>query len=98
MLTFSGPVTITPAIATLPAAGGTVPFPFNVRGGTEVTYSVGVTGGDCDLSASTISFGESFTLTCEANTTGSVVTITVTAIDDLIPSQTGTAIVTQQQP
>jgi hypothetical protein len=88
-------VTITPVSPDMPAAGDVVTF--DVAGGTETTYTVNATG-SCTLDLATpptLTFGEPFDLICPPNTTGSTRVITVTVIDDLIPSEVATATVTQ---
>jgi hypothetical protein len=90
-ITQAAPVSITPASATLAAAGGTVNF--SVTGGEQTSYDLTASAPGI-LSVSTVNFGQVFTLTVPANTTGATRTITVTATDT-ITGDSGTAIVTQ---
>jgi hypothetical protein len=89
-------VSITPNSVTVPAAGETITF--NVAGGTETDYTVTATG-TCTLDLATpptLTFGDSFDLICPANNTGTQLSVVITVIDNVIPTQTATAFVTRQ--
>lgn len=89
-------VSITPNGVTVPAAGETITF--NVAGGTETDYTVTATG-TCTLDLATpptLTFGDSFDLICPANNTGTQLSVVITVIDNVIPTQTATAFVTRQ--
>jgi hypothetical protein len=93
MHSFSGSVAVSPASTTIASGGGAATF--TVTGGAEATYTVGATGGT--LSASSINFGDTFTLTLPANTSGAQITITLT-VTDQTTGQKATATVTQPKP
>lgn len=83
-------VRLTTGSTTLPQAGGV--FNFTVSGGTQTIYNLSTTTGV--LSTLNVNFGQSFTLSVNANLTNSPIAITVTATDG-VTGQMGTITLSQ---